>query len=145
MLNSVIFYSIDKAIRQYRKLAQANIDRARIAITVDQWLVLQVIREKDDLTQTEIAERIFKDQASVARIIRLLVNHGLLTAEAQPGDGRRTRLRVTAAGEQTLAAVEPIVLNNRQIALRGLSENDLTLLRNLLDRIAANCSTSSSH
>lgn len=145
MLSNVIFYSIDKAIRQYRKLAQANIDRAGIAITVDQWLVLQVIREKDDVTQMEIAERVFKDQASVARIIRLLINHGLLTAEALPGDGRRSRLRVTAAGEKTLAAVEPIVLNNRQIALQGISENDLTILRQLLDRISANCSTPSSH
>jgi DNA-binding MarR family transcriptional regulator len=93
----------------------------------------------------EIAEQVFKDQASVARIIRLLLNHGLLTSEALPGDGRRSRLRVTAAGEKTLAAVEPIVLNNRQIALQGISEDDLTLLRHVLDRISANCSTLSSH
>jgi hypothetical protein len=78
MLSSIIFYSLDKAIRQYRKLAQANIDRAGIAITIDQWLVLRVIQEHDDLTQTDIAERVFKDQASVARMISLLLKAGLL-------------------------------------------------------------------
>ncbi|QDA62199.1 MarR family winged helix-turn-helix transcriptional regulator [Hymenobacter jejuensis] len=140
MLNNVLFYSLDKAIRRYRKFAQANIDRAGLNITIDQWLVLRVLLEDDTLTQTEIADRVFKDQASVARIIALLIKRGLLVTEALPHDGRRTQLRVTLAGQQMLDAVQPIVLNNRQTALQGISEDELTLLRQVLERIAANCS-----
>lgn len=140
MLSSIIFYSLDKAIRQYRKLAQANIDRAGIAITIDQWLVLRVIQEHDDLTQTDIAERVFKDQASVARMINLLVGRGLLAAVPLPSDGRRNQLRVTAEGERVLDAVQPVVLSNRAKALQGLSEDDLGVLRGLLERIYSNCS-----
>ena len=140
MLSSVIFYSLDKAIRQYRKLAQANIDRAGIAITIDQWLVLRVIQEHDDLTQADIAERVFKDQASVARMLNLLTGRGLLTAVPLPSDGRRSQLRVTDEGERVLAAVQPVVLSNRSLALQGLTEDDLTLLRNMLERIYLNCS-----
>ncbi|QJX48452.1 winged helix DNA-binding protein [Hymenobacter taeanensis] len=143
MLSSIIFYSLDKAIRQYRKMAQANIDRAGVAITVDQWLVLQVIQEHDDLTQTGIAERVFKDQASVARMISLLLTRGLLVSEPSRNDGRRSRLRVTPTGLQTLAAVEPVVLNNRSVALRGISERELSVLKELLEQISANCSASS--
>lgn len=139
MLSSLIFYSLDRAIRQYRKLAQANIDRAGIAITIDQWLVLQVIREHDDLTQTDMAERVFKDQASVARIISLLLTQGLLASEPSLKDGRRSRLRVTPTGLRTLDAVEPVVLNNRAIALQGLTDDDLSVLKLLLERIYANC------
>ncbi|SNC64084.1 DNA-binding transcriptional regulator, MarR family [Hymenobacter gelipurpurascens] len=141
MLSSIIFYSLDRAIRQYRKLAQANIDRAGIGITIDQWLVLQVIREHDDLTQTDIAERVFKDQASVARMISLLLTRGLLASEPSRNDGRRSRLRVTPTGLQTLDAVEPVVLHNRAIALQGLSDDDLTLLKTLLERIYNNCTS----
>ena len=144
MLSNVIFYSLDKAIRQYRKMAQANIDRAGIAITIDQWLVLRVIQEHDDLTQTDIAERVFKDQASVARIISLLTGRGLLAAVPLPSDGRRSQLRVTEEGERVLEAVQPVVLSNRAVALKGLSEDDLTVLRGLLDRIYANCSSPTS-
>ncbi|MBC6699502.1 MarR family winged helix-turn-helix transcriptional regulator [Hymenobacter puniceus] len=139
MLSSVIFYSLDKAIRQYRKLAQANIDRAGIAITIDQWLVLRVIQEHDDLTQTDIAERVFKDQASVARMISLLAGRQLLVSVPLPSDGRRSQLRVTEEGERVLAAVQPVVLSNRALALRGLSEADLTVLRTLLEQIYQNC------
>lgn len=143
MLSSIIFYSLYKAIRQYRKMAQANIDRVGVAITVDQWLVLQVIQEHDDLTQTDIAERVFKDQASVARMISLLLTRGLLASEPLPNDGRRSRLRVTPTGLQTLAAVEPVVLNNRSVALQGISECELGVLKELLEQISANCSTPS--
>ncbi|TGD82499.1 MarR family winged helix-turn-helix transcriptional regulator [Hymenobacter wooponensis] len=141
MLSNIIFYSLDKAIRQYRRFAQANIDKAGVDITVDQWLVLRVLEEHDDLTQTEIAERVFKDQASVARILALLLRRGLLDSEPQPNDGRRSRLRVSQAGEAALAAVHPVVLNNRAIALDGLSETDLDHLRQALERIYRNCSS----
>jgi DNA-binding MarR family transcriptional regulator len=139
MLSEILFYSLDRAIRQYRKFAQANIDRAGIDITVDQWLVLRVIEEYDDLTQAEIAERVFKDQASVARILALLLKRGLLQAEPLPNDGRRTQLRVTATGNEVLLAVQPVVLSNRATALEGLPEADLALLRQSLERIYLNC------
>ncbi|MBF9237827.1 MarR family transcriptional regulator [Hymenobacter sp. BT683] len=139
MLNSILFYSLDKAIRSYRRLAQANIDRAGLDITIDQWLVLRVLLEHDDLTQHEIAERVFKDQASVARMLALLTKRGLLSAVPLPQDGRRTQLRVTEQGQQMLDAVHPIVLDNRATALAGLAEDELAVLQQLLERIALNC------
>jgi DNA-binding MarR family transcriptional regulator len=139
MLNEILFYSLDRAIRQYRKFAQTNIDRAGIDITVDQWLVLRVVDEHDDLTQADIADRVFKDQASVARILALLQKRGLLGSEPLPNDGRRSRLRVTDAGQDTLVAVQPVVLSNRATALNGLSEATLNQLRQSLERIYTNC------
>ena len=139
MLAEIIFYSIDKAIRRYRKLAQANIDRAGIPITVDQWLVLRVIEETPAATQIEIADRVFKDQASVARIIALLKTRGQLAVADIPAGAGRVPLAITAEGHRVLAAVQPVVLANRAIALDGLSETDLSQLRTSLERIAANC------
>jgi DNA-binding MarR family transcriptional regulator len=139
MLNSIIFYSLDKAIRSYRRMAQANIDRAGLDITVDQWLVLQVLLEHNDLTQQDIAERVFKDQASVARMLALLIKRELLSAIPLPHDGRRTQLRVSAQGHRMLDAVQPIVLDNRAVALAGIGDEELTVLRQLLERIALNC------
>lgn len=139
MLSSIIFYALDKAIRSYRRMAQATIDRAGLDITVDQWLVLRVLLEHDDLTQHDIAERVFKDQASVARILALLTRRGLLSAVPLPHDGRRTQLRVTEQGHRILDAVQPIILQNRATALQGISEEELVLLRPVLERIALNC------
>jgi DNA-binding MarR family transcriptional regulator len=51
---------------------------------------------------------------------------------------------VTEEGERVLETVQPVVLSNRTLALRGLSEDDLTVLRGLLERIYANCSSPTS-
>jgi DNA-binding MarR family transcriptional regulator len=138
-IQNVVFYSLDKAIRSYRRMAQAHIDAAGIDITVDQWLVLRVIEEHNDLTQADIADRVFKDQASVARIIALLLKRGLIGAEPLPNDGRRTQLRVSTAGHDTLVAVQPVVLSNRATAMQGLSETTLDQMRKGLERIYTNC------
>ena len=138
-LQSVVFYALDKAIRSYRRMAQADIDRAGINITIDQWLVMRTILESDDLTQNEIAERVFKDQASVARILALLTKRGLLTAAPLGNDGRRIRLRITDEGHGVLEAVHPIVLAYRERALQGISEQETAMVQGVLDRITANC------
>jgi DNA-binding MarR family transcriptional regulator len=141
MLSSIIFYSLDKAIRSYRRMAQTNIDQAGLHITIDQWLVLQVLLEHDDLTQNEIAERVFKDQASVARMLALLVKRELVSAVPLPHDGRRTKLRVTKQGKQLLNAIQPIILHNRAVALAGISEEEMTMMHKALEHIATNCAS----
>ncbi|WP_247236632.1 MarR family winged helix-turn-helix transcriptional regulator [Telluribacter sp. SYSU D00476] len=145
MLSRILFYSIDKAIKRYRQFAQANIDRAGFSITIDQWLVLNVIQEKPDSTQMEIAERTFKDQASIARIIHLLIQQKLVAVENHPTDRRRSQMRVTAEGNRILEDVMPTILNNRAVALRGISEEEIAQLQYLLEKIFTNCSNSKSH
>lgn len=139
MLNEVIFYVLEKTIKQYRQYAQSNIDRAGIDITIDQWLVLTVIQESPALAQFEIGERVFKDQASVARIIDLLVKKELLTQTVSTQDRRRIDRSLTPRGQQLLLAVAPIIAQNRSTALQALSGPDIEQLRQTLDVIFKNC------
>ncbi|QJW89477.1 MarR family transcriptional regulator [Spirosoma taeanense] len=139
MLNTIIFYVLDKTIKQYRQFAQANIDRAGIDITIDQWLVLNVIREAPALGQLEIGERVFKDQASVARIIELLVKKNLLVQTASQQDRRRVNRAITTQGQQLLEDVAPIITQNRSTALQGLSDSAIQQLRQTLETIFRNC------
>src|SRR5919199_1977406 len=139
MLDNVIFYVLEKTIKRYRQFAQNHIDRAGLPITVDQWLVLNVIQESPALGQTEIAERVFKDQASVARIIDLLVKKELLIQSTSQHDRRRVDRSITPQGWALLKAVAPIVAHYRSQALQGLPESAIEQLRHTLEAIYANC------
>lgn len=141
MLNNVIFYVLEKTIKRYRQFAQNHIDQAGLPITVDQWLVLNVIQECPSLGQTEIAERVFKDQASVARIIDLLVKKKLLAQQPSDQDRRRVDRTITPQGWALLKAVAPIVAQYRSSALEGLSEPAIEQMRQTLETIYANCQT----
>ncbi|CCH54738.1 transcriptional regulator, MarR family [Fibrisoma limi BUZ 3] len=144
MLNEVIFYTLEKAIKRYRQFAQAGIDRRGIDITIDQWLVLNVIRDMPDVGQMDIAEQVFKDQASIARIIELLVKKGLLDRTTSLADRRKLDMKLTESGCQLIADVAPAIAQNRMQALSGLDEAVVEQLKCWLEIIFLNCSIHSS-
>lgn len=140
-LNSVLFYTIDKSIRTYRQYAQRQLKKAGYSITIDQWLLIKTIQEHPDVKQQELGEKVFKDNASVTRIIELLVKAKYLKRKNNTEDRRRASLEVTEKGQQIIAAVHKIVLNNRAVALKGINKKDLALAELVLQKITQNCQT----
>lgn len=138
-LQDITFYTMDKAIRTYRTFAQKRLRDEGHTITIDQWLIIKVILENPEASQQEIAEKVFKDNASVTRIIELLVKSGYLLRNTHPDDRRKTQLTVTASGRSVIEDVQAIVLRNRQQALSGISEADLKAFHSVLHTIIENC------
>ncbi|HRH43642.1 MAG TPA: MarR family transcriptional regulator [Pyrinomonadaceae bacterium] len=139
-LDQVIFYKIEKSIRTYRQFAQRQIKNAGFAITIDQWLAIKTILENPGIKQQELAENIFKDNASITRIIELLVKAKYLKRKIHKHDRRRTELTVTKAGEEIVEKVNSVILQNREKALQGIGFEELELIDNLLQKITENCS-----
>ena len=81
-----VLYPLEQAIKAYRKLCQQNIDQVMPTLTVDQALTLMVLNKHPALSQQQVAELVFKDKASITRIIELLVQKGLLSRAMHPTD-----------------------------------------------------------
>jgi MarR family transcriptional regulator, transcriptional regulator for hemolysin len=140
-LQDVLFYSLESAIKAYRRFAQGRLHAAGIDITIDQWLVLKTIHESSDVTLQQVGTAVFKDFASVTRIVQLLERKGLLQRKPHPTDGRRSELVLTRSGESVIRMVEPISQSNRRQALHGIDAEDVARLRAALMRITENCDT----
>lgn len=138
-LKDITFYTIDKAIRSYRVYAQKRLKEFGFKITIDQWLVIKSIMENPDITQQEIGEMVFKDNASVTRIIELLVQSGYLERSVNMEDRRKSNLKVTLSGKQIIKKVHGLVLENRKTALDGITLNELDILNKTLNQIIRNC------
>jgi len=138
-LQDVLFYSLESAIKAYRRFAQARLYAAGIDITIDQWLVLKTIHESADVTLQHVGAAVFKDFASITRIVQLLEQKGLLRRKPHPTDGRRSKLVLTSAGESVIRTVEPIAQANRRQALEGIDAEEVARLRAVLKRITENC------
>ena len=135
---STVFYSIEETIKAYRKLSQKNIKTLIPDITVDQALILQFIDE-EQLTQTEIADKIFKDYASMTRIVALLIEKKYVTKEIDDNDRRVAVLKITKNGKKTLNQLIPIIEENRKTALNGLTSDEVNRLKQILKKITKNC------
>lgn len=138
-LVNIIFYNIDHSIRLYRMFAQKKLREHGFKITIDQWLVIKCILENPTITQHELSELVFKDNASVTRIIDLLIKAGYLEKETNPEDRRKFMLHVTKAGEEVIKNVQEVVLQNRSIALNGINQKELETADAVLRKIIANC------
>jgi len=138
-LESINFYLLDKAIRTYRMYSQKKLRENGYKITVDQWLIIKVLLENPGISQQEIAERAFKDNASVTRIIDLLVKSKYLNRKVNSKDRRKSILSVTDSGEAIIHKVQELVLQNRKTAQAGIQLEELENLNTTLKKIIANC------
>ncbi len=138
-IDAVLFYTLEKAIKVYRKYAQTQIASARLDITIDQWLVLKTLQDNSHLSQNEIADLVFKDMASITRIIELLVKKELIERHINNSDRRKFELKITRNGKKMIEMIYPIVSNNRKKALRGITKNEQNNLTSQLEILINNC------
>jgi MarR family transcriptional regulator for hemolysin len=139
-LKDIIFYNMDKAIKSYRMYAQKKLKENGFKITIDQWLIIKTILENPAVTQQEIAKNVFKDNASVTRIIELLVKSQYLERKNNPEDRRKSNLTVTEEGKAIIIQVQNLVLENRKNALESITKEELETMNVALKKIIENCS-----
>lgn len=135
---NTIFYSIESTIKAYRKLAQGEIKKVNSKLTLDQSMVLKKLIEEPDITQMELSNLIFKDYASVTRMIELLVKNGFITREVDPANRRRNKISVTEATRKMMDKITIAVKSNRKLALNNILQKDLEQCRITLENIKKN-------
>ena len=138
-LNDTFFYNLEKSVKTYRQYFQNQLKKHGLGITLDQWLILNTIIENPDISQNEIAEKVFKDKASVARIIELFVQNGFLVRAIHPTNRRMFQLSITEKGTETIGKLSDLVQVFRKNALVGISSDVLRDTQNTMKIIVANC------
>jgi MarR family transcriptional regulator, transcriptional regulator for hemolysin len=138
-LNDTFFYNLEKSIKTYRQYFQNQLKLNGFDITLDQWLILNTIIENPNISQNEIAEKVFKDKASVARIIELLVQNRFLTRAIHPTNRRMFQLTITEKGIETIEKISNLVPIFRKNALIGISPDILKETQNVMKTIVINC------
>ncbi|SHM91527.1 MarR family winged helix-turn-helix transcriptional regulator [Mucilaginibacter sp. OK098] len=142
-LNDILFYSLERAIKSYRQFAQRQLVKHGFNITIDQWLVLKTLHDNPEQTQHQVAETIFKDYASVTRIIELLVEKQYLVRTMHAADRRRFSLTLTENAVKLLDNMQPVIDQNRSLALKDINEMQTSQLQQLLNQIIKNTQSDS--
>lgn len=136
-LEDILYYLIEKTNKVVRRHSQIRFAEAGLSITVDQWLVLKKIGDSERITQIELANAIFKDRASITRILDLLLEKKLVKKD--PGADKRVyELSLTTAGIKFCEEALMIVKRVRKKGIEEISEKELETLRKGLEKIIKN-------
>ncbi|CAX61947.1 MULTISPECIES: MarR family winged helix-turn-helix transcriptional regulator [Erwinia] len=96
-------YSANLALHKlYRQLL------TQLDVTYPQYLVLLVLWEKDDVTVSEIGERLFLDSATLTPLLKRLEAAGLLNRQRSRKDERQVVVTLTEQGAELRRKAENI-------------------------------------
>ena len=129
---------LDRTARRVKQYAQQKFNELDFNITVDQWLVMKHLYENECTKQNELADILSKDNPTLTRIIDLLCEKGLTTRNQHPTDRRSFQVTLTKEGRSQVEQMKPKISKIRLKAWEGLSEDDFTYFKTVLDTIYKN-------
>jgi DNA-binding MarR family transcriptional regulator len=136
-------FLLERTAKRMKQAFQRELQAAGADITVDQWVVLQELDREDGQPQLAIAQAVYKDAATLTRIIDLLCQKELTRRVVDPEDRRRFLVELTEAGRAKIAEVKPLVRAFRRRAWQGLDNEQMDRLVDALNRIFDNLSPKS--
>ncbi|MBL8552480.1 MAG: winged helix-turn-helix transcriptional regulator [Hyphomonadaceae bacterium] len=110
-------------------------------IGINEWRILSILAHDDTSTANVITELIDLDGAAASRNIASLERAGYLRRLVDANDGRRLILKLTPKGAALHGQVLAVALKLQERLIRGLSEEEVTVLRRLLTLLRSNAAT----
>jgi len=128
------------AVYDVQRLIGRIFDRRmrEIGLTRAQGRVLAVLRRDDGQTQTEIADRLDMERAPLGKLVDRLEEAGFVVRKADECDRRVKRVYLTGKISQVAPHMEAVGEKIFDLALAGLSEQELEQTTALLLRIKTN-------
>ncbi|MFN3801557.1 MarR family winged helix-turn-helix transcriptional regulator [Belliella pelovolcani] len=131
-------FLLDRTARKVKQYAQQKFNLGDFDITVDQWLVLKNLSENELLSQTELAQLVFKDHPTLTRIIDILCKKGYVERVPHPQDRRSFQLHLTDQGVSKVKELKPQITQIREKAWENLNERDFEEFKRILNTIYTN-------
>jgi MarR family transcriptional regulator, organic hydroperoxide resistance regulator len=120
----------------YRNLSVAFMEC--IAMHRAQAALLCRLFVQEGMTQSEIADQLAVQGATVTNMVQRMEEAGLVTRQRDAADNRLVRVYLTEAGRMKEQSINEQFLKLEATIFAGFSEMDRTLLRELLHRLLAN-------
>jgi len=124
-------------ISDVARLMRTVFDRRvrRLGLTRAQWLALTRLHRRPGASQSELADMMELEKATVGRLIDRLEAKGWVERRAQAGDRRVNRVYLTAAAERLHKRIWRIAQATVEDALGELSRREAAQLRTWLGRV----------
>ncbi len=131
-------FLLDRTAKRVKQYAQQKFKNGDFDVTVDQWLVMKNLAENEVLSQTELAQLVFKDHPTLTRIIDILCKKGYVERTPHPADRRSFQILLTADGLEKVAELKPKISLIREKAWENLNQGDFEEFRRILNTIYTN-------
>lgn len=136
-LDDAFAYYVNRTYRLLRIHFLEMTKRAGRSFTPEQYFLMNKLWHHPDQPQSSLAADL-NDRANVTRGLDVLEKEGLIQRLPDPGDRRKTLVRLTKEGNDWVLRLNPIIMEERKIVYAGLSSKDLEMTKRILKTIEDN-------
>ena len=126
---SVLSHTVSSAI--------ALVYDKRFDLTIPEWRVIAILGRFPGLSAVEVADRTLMDKVAVSRAVTKLLKNGRLDREFADADRRRSILNLSEIGRKVHDEIAPLALGIEDDLLHGLTDEQVTTLNEIVERLLA--------
>jgi DNA-binding MarR family transcriptional regulator len=115
-------------------------EMAPFRIGSGQYIFLMTIAGQEQITQKALSEELLIDKTTTAKAIAKLEAEGYVRREADPADNRFQLLYLTEAGRAVVPKVQEALNRVKNIARKGITDEEYALMLDLLKKVLRNVS-----
>ena len=107
-------------------------------ITTSQWAVLKLLSEYDELSQAQIAEKLYSDRATTGTVIDKLIQKEMISKKMCMNDRRSFIVNILPETKEKVIHLTEVAEVSNQVAMNEMSPEDMKTLERYLKKIIFN-------
>jgi DNA-binding MarR family transcriptional regulator len=135
--NSINFL-VNKTAQKFKVELSRRLKSSGYDLSSDQWSVLMAVSKQDGSSQTDLANKLYKDRANITRILDVLEKQLLIERRRSNIDRREYNVHMTESGKKIIPALKKegkFIINK---ALQGANEDDIIIMKSFLNKMFNN-------
>ena len=130
-----LYLSLGKSTKLLRERLNTLLETADSNISFDQWLIVDLIGMQAGISQKTIVKVLYKEPASVSRMVNKLIGKKLIVRSINPLDKKAYQLFLSNKGKTLFEKIKPEIDKEFKEIFTNIYERELNLVLNILDRL----------
>lgn len=138
MLNDSINFLVSKTSQKFKLELNRKLKRSGLDVSSDQWTVLMFLSDNNGPTQTDLAQKLYKDRANLTRILDLMEKNQLVERQRSSTDRREYNVFITEKGMSLIPELKLIGDSVMEKALKGANAEEIIGIKHFLNKLFIN-------
>lgn len=138
MLNDSINFLVSKTSQKFKLELNRKLKKSGLDVSSDQWTVLMFLSDNNGPTQTDLAQKLYKDRANLTRILDLMEKNQLVERQRSSTDRREYNVYITEKGKSLIPELKLIGDSVMEKALNGANAEEIIGIKHFLNKLFIN-------
>lgn len=132
-----VFFSLEKTSKVIKEKINEYLKEKQVNLTGMQWICLDAIYLNPGITQKALSQLLFKEEASISRIVKKLLEKGFLYRKKQSLDNKTQNLYASPNGIGLVQMHQKNIQSTFRDIFKNVYDREMNIVNDILKRVHA--------